>query len=77
MPTPSLPRAASRRSEDLFVGISAGATVAAALRIAASGCEGGDVIPAMLLDTGERYSPRRCSRRPSDGSDDEWLASLG
>ena len=40
--------------EGLFVGISAGATVAAALEVA-RGAEDGAVLLAMLPDTGERY----------------------
>ncbi|MFY1080202.1 pyridoxal-phosphate dependent enzyme, partial [Escherichia coli] len=40
--------------EGIFVGISAGATVASALDVAAR-AEPGSVILAMLPDTGERY----------------------
>ena len=42
------------REEGLFVGISAGATVAAALEVAAAAPQG-SVLLAMLPDTGERY----------------------
>ena len=42
------------QEEGIFVGISAGATVAAALE-AAKSARDGDVILAMLPDTGERY----------------------
>ena len=42
------------QEEGLFVGISAGATIAAALQVA-QGAEAGAVILAMLPDTGERY----------------------
>ncbi|MFO1473292.1 MAG: cysteine synthase A [Lysobacterales bacterium] len=65
------------QEEGLFVGISAGATVAAALRIAAQDAKDGDVILAMLPDTGERYFSTPLFEGVNDGSDDEWLASLG
>ena len=65
------------QEEGLFVGISAGATVAAALRIAAQDAKNGDVILAMLPDTGERYFSTPLFEGVNDGSDDEWLASLG
>jgi cysteine synthase A len=42
------------RQEGIFVGISAGATLAAALEIAESAAEGSNIL-AMLPDTGERY----------------------
>ncbi|HYO97451.1 MAG TPA: hypothetical protein VER33_23225, partial [Polyangiaceae bacterium] len=42
------------RREGIFCGISAGATLAAALHIASQAREG-SVILAMLPDTGERY----------------------
>jgi cysteine synthase A len=42
------------RQEGIFVGISAGATLAAALEIADSAAEGSNIL-AMLPDTGERY----------------------
>jgi len=42
------------RQEGIFVGISAGATLAAALEIAESAPEGSNIL-AMLPDTGERY----------------------
>lgn len=62
--------------EGLFVGISAGATVAAALKTAESAPEG-SVLLAMLPDTGERYLSTFLFEGISDGSDDEWLESLG
>ncbi|HEV7489731.1 MAG TPA: cysteine synthase A [Rhodanobacteraceae bacterium] len=62
--------------EGLFVGISAGGTVAAALRIAEKAPKG-TVILAMLPDTGERYLSTFLFEGVPDGSDDEWLASLG
>ncbi|MGV8931432.1 MAG: cysteine synthase A [Luteimonas sp.] len=64
------------QEEGIFVGISAGATVAAALEVAESANEG-DVILAMLPDTGERYLSTFLLEGVNEGSDDEWLASLG
>ena len=61
--------------EGLFVGISAGATVAAALQVAETAPEG-SVLLAMLPDTGERYLSTFLFEGVSEGSDDEWLASL-
>ena len=61
--------------EGLFVGISAGATFAAALKVAESAAEGA-VILAMLPDTGERYLSTFLFEGVNEGSDDEWLASL-
>ena len=62
--------------EGIFVGISAGATVAAALQVAAD-AEAGAVILAMLPDTGERYLSTFLFEGVNEGSDEEWLASLG
>jgi cysteine synthase A len=62
--------------EGIFVGISAGATTAAALEVAKSAKEG-DVILAMLPDTGERYLSTFLFEGVNEGSDDEWLTSLG
>ncbi|MBA2237367.1 MAG: cysteine synthase A [Lysobacter sp.] len=62
--------------EGIFVGISAGATVAAALRVAESAPEGA-VLLAMLPDTGERYLSTFLFEGVEEGSDDEWLATLG
>lgn len=61
--------------EGLFVGISSGATVAAAFEAAAK-ADKGSVILAMLPDTGERYLSTPLFESISDGSDDEWLESL-
>ena len=61
--------------EGVFVGISAGATLAAALRVAEK-AEPGSVILAMLPDTGERYLSTFLFEGVSDGSDAEWLAEL-
>ena len=62
--------------EGIFVGISAGATVATALQVAETAAEG-SVLLAMLPDTGERYFSTPLFEGVNEGSDDEWLASLG
>jgi cysteine synthase A len=61
--------------EGIFVGISAGATLAAAFR-AAENAEPGSVMLVMLPDTGERYLGAYLFDDVHDGSDDEWLDSL-
>jgi cysteine synthase A len=61
--------------EGVFVGLSAGATLAAALKVA-EGAPDGSVILAMLPDTGERYLSTILFEGVNEGSDDEWLASL-
>ncbi|UNK50871.1 cysteine synthase A [Lysobacter sp. S4-A87] len=61
--------------EGIFVGISAGATAAAALEVARN-AEKGSVILAMLPDTGERYLSTFLFEGVNEGSDDEWLAGL-
>ena len=61
--------------EGIFVGISAGATVAAALEVAKSASDG-EVILAMLPDTGERYFSTPLFADVNEGSDDDWLAGL-
>ncbi|NJN52736.1 MAG: cysteine synthase A [Gammaproteobacteria bacterium] len=63
------------RNEGIFVGISAGGTVAAALEVAKRAAPG-SVILAMLPDTGERYLSTILFENIADGSDDDWLASL-
>ncbi len=71
--------ATSRRlaaDEGIFVGISAGATAAAALRVAQRAPEGA-VVLTVLPDTGERYLSTALFEGVNEGSDDEWLASLG
>ncbi|MBB1060261.1 cysteine synthase A [Marilutibacter spongiae] len=73
-----LARDTSRRlaaEEGIFVGISAGATVAAALQVAEQAPEGA-VLLAMLPDTGERYLSTFLFEEVAEGSDDEWLATL-
>ncbi|MGE0226853.1 MAG: cysteine synthase A [Acetobacteraceae bacterium] len=62
--------------EGIFCGISSGGTFAAALRVAQAASTG-DVILAMLPDTGERYLSTYLFEGINEGSDDEWLATLG
>jgi cysteine synthase A len=74
----TLARDTARRAaaeEGVFVGISAGATLAAALRVAETAAPG-SVLLAMLPDTGERYLSTFLFEGVAEGSDDEWLASL-
>jgi len=74
----TLARDTARRlaaEEGIFAGISAGATVAAALEVARSAADGA-VILAMLPDTGERYLSTFLLEDVPEGSDDEWLAGL-
>ncbi len=61
--------------EGIFVGISAGATLAAGHK-AAESAEPGSVMLVMLPDTGERYLGSYLFDDLVEGSDDEWLASL-
>ncbi len=63
------------KEEGVFAGISAGATVAAALRVAGRAPKG-SVLLAMLPDTGERYLSTVLFEGVSEGSDDEWLAEF-
>jgi cysteine synthase A len=60
--------------EGIFVGLSAGGTLAAALEVAKK-AEPGSVILSMLPDTGERYLGTWLFEGVNEGSDDEWLAS--
>ncbi len=62
--------------EGIFSGISGGATVSTALEVARS-AEAGSVILAMVPDTGERYFSTPLFEGVNEGSDDEWLDSLG
>ncbi len=64
------------QKEGIFVGISAGATLAGALDVA-KGAPKGSVMLVMLPDTGERYLSTILFEGIPEGSDDEWLASLG
>lgn len=61
--------------EGIFVGISAGATLAAALKVAAN-AEEGSVLLAMLPDTAERYLSTPLFESINEGSDDDWLDNL-
>jgi len=60
--------------EGIFTGISAGATLAAALAVAKK-APNGSVILAMLPDTGERYLSTPLFEGVNEGSDDDWLAA--
>ena len=62
--------------EGIFTGISSGATIAAALKVAA-GAAPGSVLLAVLPDTGERYFSTPLFEGVNEGSDDDWLASIG
>ena len=57
------------------MGISAGATVNAALKVA-QGAKEGSVLLAMLPDTAERYLSTPLFADIREDSDDEWLNSL-
>jgi cysteine synthase A len=58
--------------EGIFVGITAGATLAGALQIAADAPKGANIL-AMLPDTGERYlSTPLFADIPADMTDEEW-----
>ena len=63
------------KAEGIFVGISAGATVNAALKVAETAGPG-SVLLAMLPDTAERYLSTPLFAEINEGSDDEWLGSL-
>jgi len=63
------------RNEGIFVGVSAGATLAAAIKLAET-APAGSVFCVMLPDTGERYLSTFLFAEINEGSDDEWLASV-
>ena len=63
------------QQEGIFVGISAGGTLAAALQVAKSADKGSRML-VMLPDTGERYLSTPLFEGIEEGSDDDWLASL-
>ena len=63
------------REEGIFVGISAGATLAAAVK-AAETAPPGSVLLAMLPDTGERYLGTYLFDDIKVESDDDWLTTL-
>ena len=64
------------REEGILVGISAGGTLAAALK-AAEHVPQGSVLLAMLPDTAERYLSTFLFEGVSEGSDDRWLDPAG
>jgi cysteine synthase A len=59
--------------EGIFVGLSCGGTLAAAMKVAEK-AEAGSTILAMLPDTGERYLSTYLFEGMNEGSDDDWLA---
>jgi len=61
--------------EGIFCGISGGGTFAAALDMAKT-LEPGNVLLAMIPDTGERYLSTFLFEGVNEGSDDEWLADF-
>ena len=61
------------KEEGVLVGISAGATLAATLKVAEK-APAGSVFLTMLPDTAERYLSTILFENIPDGSDDEWLA---
>ena len=63
------------KEEGIFCGLSSGATVCAAMKVAEK-AEAGSAILAMLPDTGERYLSTYLFEEVHDGSDDEWEAGL-
>ena len=60
------------QQEGIFCGISAGGTVAAALKVAEK-ADKGSVILSMLPDTGERYMSTFLFEGITDESDEQWL----
>jgi cysteine synthase A len=62
------------QEEGIFVGLSAGATLTAALQVAETADQGSAIL-AMLPDTGERYLSTYLFEELNEGSDDEWLAA--
>jgi cysteine synthase A len=64
------------QKEGIFVGLSAGATLAGALDVAKRAPKD-SVMVVMLPDTGERYLSTFLFEGIEEGSDDAWLASLG
>jgi cysteine synthase len=62
--------------EGILVGLSAGGTLAAAVKVAER-AEPGSVLLAMLPDTGERYLSTFLFEGIDETSDDAWLAAQG
>lgn len=63
------------REEGIFVGISAGATLTAAMKVAERAPDN-STFCVMLPDTGERYLSSPLFESITEESDDEWLATL-
>ncbi|KKM70091.1 hypothetical protein LCGC14_1444250, partial [marine sediment metagenome] len=63
------------QEEGIFVGLSCGGTLAAAMKVASTAKKGSTIL-AMLPDTGERYLSSFLFDGMNEGSDDEWLNSL-
>jgi len=63
------------KQEGIFCGISSGGTFAAALKVAER-AEQGQVVLAMLPDTGERYLSTPLFEGVPEGGDDDLLAGL-
>jgi len=63
------------QEEGIFCGLSSGATLAAAFRVAKD-AEPGSTFLVMIPDTGERYLSTYLYEELNEGSDDEWLATL-
>ncbi|WP_062535178.1 cysteine synthase A [Mizugakiibacter sediminis] len=63
------------QKEGIFVGISAGGTFAAALEVAKQARQG-DVILAMLPDTGERYLSTFLLEGVNEGTDEDWQTAI-
>jgi cysteine synthase A len=63
------------RKEGIFVGISAGGTLAAALKVATR-ADTGSVMLVMLPDTAERYMSTFLFDGIDESSEEDWLASL-
>jgi len=63
------------QKEGIFVGISAGATFATALKVAETAADGSNIL-AMLPDTGERYLSTFLFDEISEESDDLWLQQV-
>jgi len=63
------------REEGIFVGLSGGATLAAAMKLVKT-AKPGSTILVMLPDTGERYLSTYLFEEIEEGSDDAWLETL-
>ena len=61
--------------EGIFTGISGGASLNAALKVAQE-AEPGSVLLAMLQDTGERYLSTPLLENVNEGTDADWLETL-